>query len=159
LNEFSQFDWFVIVLDATPSVIPYQYGQTFVQLFAQFVPRMFWQDKPLPIEYVVTRLLTGVESGSPFTIIGELYLNFLWPGIIVGMIVFGILVRSVYGYLQSNPGNPGVVLIYGYIYASLFQLYTRSFAPMMFFLIIFLIPAGLALWFIRDRTAPEAALH
>jgi hypothetical protein len=65
----------------------------------------------------------------------------------------------VYGYLQSNPGNPGVVLIYGYIYASLFQLYTRSFAPMMFFLIIFLIPAGLALWFIRDRTAPEAALH
>ncbi len=152
MREFSQFDWFVIVLDISPSIIPYQYGSTFMDFFAQFVPRLVWRDKPLPIEYVVTQRVTGVESGSPFTIIGELYLNFLWPGVVMGMLLFGVLMRSVYDYLQRNPRNLSVIIIFGYIYANLLQLYTRSFAPMMFFIVIFLVPAGFALLFVRDKS-------
>jgi oligosaccharide repeat unit polymerase len=146
LEEFSQFDWFAIIIDKTPDVIHYQYGRTFLDYFLQFVPRLIWPDKPVPIEYAVTTLLTGVESGSPFTIIGELYLNFQWPGIMLGMFIFGVFVRSLYAYLKDNPGNPAVILIYGIIFANLFHLYTRSFAPMMFFLTIFVVPA---VWAIR----------
>jgi len=159
LEEFSQFDWFAIIIDKTPDVIHYQYGRTFLDYFLQFVPRLFWPDKPVPIEYAVTTLLTGVESGSPFTIIGELYLNFQWPGIMLGMFVFGVFVRTMYAYLKDNPGNPAVILIYGIIFANLFHLYTRSFAPMMFFLTIFVVPAVWAIRWIEMKIDPDLNVY
>lgn len=152
-SEFNQFDWLVIIDEMVPKTIPFQKGVTFLHLFTQFIPRAIWPAKPDPIEYTITWLVYGVRSGSPFTIIGELFLNFNIPGIIIGMFIFGILSRALYNYLLRYRDDPGVVLIYGYTYASLLHFFTRSFAPMMFSYTLFIVPTLCALWFIKPRKA------
>jgi oligosaccharide repeat unit polymerase len=151
ISEFGQFDWMVIVEDLVPKTLPYQKGVTFLHLFTQAIPRAIWPAKPDPIEYTITWLVHGVRSGSPFTIIGELFLNFKIPGIVVGMLIFGILARALYSYLGRHRDDPGVVLLYGYTYANLLHFFTRSFAPMMFSYVLFMVPTLCALWFIRPK--------
>jgi len=151
LQEFNQFDWFAIVLKNTPTVLPYQYGKTLLEYFVQFVPRMFWAGKPLPIEYRVTNLLANYQSGSPFTIVGEMYINFGLAGILFGMIILGIFARTAYEYMKQNPSNSAAILLYSCFYANLTHFYTRSFAPMMFFFTIYILPALVAFMIIGKR--------
>jgi oligosaccharide repeat unit polymerase len=153
VNDFNQFDWFAIMLDIVPARIPFQYGETFLEFFAMFVPRALWAGKPLPIGFVISMALGGPRAGKPSTILGELYLNFHVPGIMVGMVIFGILARAVYAYLQDNWGNPAAILLYAYTFASLHQFFTRTFAPRMFGFVLFIIPTILALRYVQRRKA------
>lgn len=155
VSEFNQFDWFVIILDLTPQTVPYQHGATFAQLLGQFIPRMIWPDKPPPFEYTLTRMVTGTESGSPFTIAGEFYLNFGPVGMLLGMVFFGVLCRTAYAYLRAYPDNAAVVLLYGVFFANLPHFYTRNFAPMMFAFLLFILPIGVALRLIAPARAGE----
>jgi oligosaccharide repeat unit polymerase len=148
LDEFNQFDWFVVVLEIVPSELPFQYGKSFAEVFTRFVPRAIWPDKPAPISKRINMMLGGARSGHPPTILGELYLNFSVLGVIAGMVVFGILLRAMYAYLLYNQGNPAVILIYAYTFASLHRFFTRTFAPKMFGYLLFMIPIVLALRFI-----------
>jgi oligosaccharide repeat unit polymerase len=153
MSEFGQFDWFVIVLGITPAVIPFQFGKTYLELAAWFVPRAIWPGKPWPISYVVHSAVGGSSAGMPFTMIGEMYLNFHVPGIVIGMALFGVLLKTLYVYLRTNRDSLGIVLVYAYVYASLHLLFTRSFAPMVMGLILALAPMVLAVKFIEQRSA------
>jgi len=140
IEEFCQYDWFVNVIANTPKVIPYQNGKTFLEIFLQYIPRFLWKEKPYPIEYRITSYIAGYESGSPFTLIGELYLNFRLIGIIIGMFLFGIISGSMYSFMRKNIGDSSAIIIYSYYYASLLHFYTRSFAPMVFIFTLYIIP-------------------
>ncbi len=161
VGEFNQFDWLAVVIGLVPDRLAFQNGATFGQLLAQFVPRAVWPSKPDPIDYSVTMLVQGIRSGSPFTIIGELYLNFGVPGIVAGMFVFGALCRALYSYVSRRRDDPGVVLIYSYTYASLLHFFTRSFAPMVFGYLLFAVPTFFALRVVepgRRRAGGRAAV-
>jgi hypothetical protein len=154
VKEFTQFDWFVIILDIVPSLIVFQHGKTFLQFFAMFVPQTLWPAKPLPISFVTSMQLGGARSGTPFTLVGELYLNFHVPGIILGMVLFGIFVRALYAYLRKNINDPAVILLYAYSFSSLHGLFTRTFAPRAFTLVLFMIPTIFALRYISRGKTP-----
>lgn len=151
LQEFSQFDWFAKVLENTPELIPIQYGRTYLEYFTQFVPRFIWEEKPLPIEYRITSLILGYESGSPFTMIGELFINFGTIGVVLGMFLFGAVTKKAYVYFKNHSGSFSVVIVYAYFYANLTHFYTRSFAPMMFIFTIYVLPTILAAWILRNN--------
>ena len=151
LGEFGQFDWAVIVLDLVPTRIPFQYGATFLQFFQMFIPKAIWANKPVPVAYMINMAVGGARAGSPFTIIGELYLNFAFFGVIIGMFLFGLVSKVMYAYLRRNRGNPAILLIYAYYFASLHRLFTRSFAPKAFGLVLFLAPAIVTILFVAKR--------
>jgi oligosaccharide repeat unit polymerase len=157
LAEFNQFDWFVILLDLMPDVVEHQHGATFAQFFLFFVPRGLWEDKPLPFEYTLTAMVRGEESGSPFTFVGELFLNFGVPGVVAGMFLAGVAGRALHGYLRRAPDNPGVVLFYAATYANLLHFYTRNFAPMMFTYVLLITAALAAVRFCARPDVPAAA--
>ena len=159
LGEFPQFDWLAILIDNVPSVIPYQYGKTFLEFFPQFIPRMIWPNKPLPIEYRVTRTIAGYESGSPFTIIGEMYLNFQWAGVVFGMFFLGILTKMAYRKFMSTKKTPFSILVYACFFSNLVHFYTRSFAPMLFFFVLSVIPLLIAYWVIEGRVIRTPVLE
>ena len=151
MDEFQQFDWFVITLDLTSSSeLPIQRGKTFLEFFTRFVPRAIWPAKPQPISFRITTMVGGASAGHPSTILGELYLNFKVPGVIVGMAVFGVLLRAMYAYLQSNRENAAAILLYAYTFASLHRFFTRTFAPKMFGYVLFVVPTLLALRLIQE---------
>jgi oligosaccharide repeat unit polymerase len=155
LSEFGQFDMFVKVLQLVPTELPFQHGATFAEFFAYFVPRALWPDKPLPIEYRISLLSGSNASGKPASILGELYLNGGALAIVVGMILFGVLARMAHESMLRQDGNPAVVLLYSYSVANLHRFFTRSFAPKLFGFLLFMVPAGLALWVI---TTPRKGL-
>jgi hypothetical protein len=91
------------VVRDVPNRVPYANGDTFVgPFFAFFVPRILWPDKP---EFVF-----GREFGELFRIVhildertsiaatlpGELFWNFDLGGVLVGMALWGMLIRWFY---------------------------------------------------------------
>jgi oligosaccharide repeat unit polymerase len=153
LGEFNQFDWLAIVLSITPDQIPLQWGRTFVHYFVMFVPAALWPTKPLPISFVVNKTMGGAGAGSPSTIVGELYQNFGVGGIAIGMVIFGMLVRSVYAYFRHSDSELSTVVLYAYTFASLHRFFTRSFAPKLFGFTLFVVPTILALRFVTRSRA------
>jgi hypothetical protein len=103
----------------TPTVAPYQYGSTLVLFFVAFIPRAFWQDKPvITIGQWITDVYgsgPGVETNTAATQVGEFFLNFGYLGVIGGMMFFGTVLRLVHELLLrgrvSTPGLLAAVII------------------------------------------------
>jgi hypothetical protein len=92
-----------VVVRDTPRWVPYANGRTiFLPSLAFFVPRVLWADKPqfdLGREFGRTFRMTLVvddKTSIAATVPGELYWNFDLPGIIVGLAVWGTVIRFFY---------------------------------------------------------------
>ncbi len=94
------------------------------------IPRLLWEDKPqassvrfttyfFSRDLQVSRGYHQEEWGgvSP-TVVGELYWHFGWPGVVIGLYIFGRLARAVYSTLQQNRTNASVLIIYAIFYSS-----------------------------------------
>ncbi len=83
--------------------VPYARGETlFVPMMTYFVPRVLWPDKPwfnlgreFGVRFRVVSFLDDKTSIS-LTVPGELYWNFDLAGVIVGMALWGVLLRFFY---------------------------------------------------------------
>ncbi|MEO8140886.1 MAG: hypothetical protein ABI742_14630, partial [Gemmatimonadota bacterium] len=111
-------DSFLVILDGTAHGQPFEYGRTFAGLSWWWVPRALWHEKPLTyaIEFWETYLRQSAYfpqnvSASP-TMVGELYLNFWWPGVLIGGVVAGWLYRTAYAWFRRVPRSEASVLIY-----------------------------------------------
>jgi hypothetical protein len=87
------------VIDRVGSQAPFQNGRTIGLYFTGFVPRIFWPDKPdSSVGQLFNRELRISEARGTYispTILGELYWNFAWPGVLAGMAVFGFFLGLV----------------------------------------------------------------
>jgi hypothetical protein len=96
----------VIVRDC-PSRVPFQGGWTLAQIPMSYIPRLVWKDKPnMTSGGWVTEHFAGgpgVMSSTGSTWVGELWFNFGWPGIVIGMLVMGIFCRTLYEVLFKPP--------------------------------------------------------
>jgi hypothetical protein len=93
-----------MIVERTGIDVKFQHGHTLAPLLATFVPRVVWSDKPdvatgrvVNTEFHVTEAAFSDTYISP-SIPGELYWNFGWPGILVGMAVIG----GAIGYLGQR---------------------------------------------------------
>jgi hypothetical protein len=100
-----------VVVRDTPRWVPYAEGRTlFLPAFAYFVPRVIWPDKPsftLGREFGETFRVIHIldeKSSIAATVPGELYWNFDLPGIIVGMAVWGGVLRWFYRRYGEGDG-------------------------------------------------------
>jgi hypothetical protein len=105
------------VVEETPEIIPYWYGETYKNVFIPFIPRFLWPDKP--------EMTLGQSFGHRYLILDdfdtwtswnlpqiiEFYANFGWIGVVLGMPLVGVIYRMIYeGVNQPNSGDGGVVL-------------------------------------------------
>ena len=84
-----------MIVQRTGVDVKFQGGHTLTPLLATFVPRIAWSDKPdVATGRVVNKEFRVSEADfwdtyiSP-SIPGELYWNFGWPGVLIGMVVIG----------------------------------------------------------------------
>lgn len=106
------------ILDAYPQRFDYHRGETFFRWIVAPIPRSMWPAKP-PIgvgkELGVSVFGNAVGTGVPPGIIAELHLNFGAPGIYLGMLVVGMLLRALYVGLASGFPNKTYVLVYAVV--------------------------------------------
>ncbi|MGI8839001.1 MAG: hypothetical protein ACR2H4_20540 [Pyrinomonadaceae bacterium] len=105
------------VVEDTPEIVPYWNGETYTTIFTGFIPRFLWPDKP--------QKTLGQDFGHRYNILDdhdfatswnfpqlvELYANFGWLGIILGMPFIGLLYRVLYNvFNHPNSGDGGAVI-------------------------------------------------
>ena len=76
-------------------------GETFKYLAFSFIPRIFWPGKPFVTQSTWFTYYIGMAASpedatasTGITAVGELYWNFGYPGVILGMLLLGIAVRT-----------------------------------------------------------------
>jgi hypothetical protein len=111
-----------VVVRDVPRWEPYANGSTiFIPALSLFVPRILWPDKPM--------FTMGRDFGEKFRIVnilddktrisatvpGELYWNFSLPGILIGMAIWGALMRWIYrhyaGSVSLDPVRKAVYVV------------------------------------------------
>jgi hypothetical protein len=91
----------VIVRDGGTRV-PLQEGRTDLYIPLSYIPRLLWAEKPLfdTGQWVTDHFGSGpeIESSTGPSWMGELYFNFAWAGIVIGMGLIGIWFRFLQEY-------------------------------------------------------------
>jgi hypothetical protein len=88
-----------LAFDHTGVDTPFQNGRTLLDLPFAFIPRIIWPDKPgVPAGQLFNR--SFVKGGEPDTYIspshfGELYWNFGWAGVLIGMTAIGAALGTI----------------------------------------------------------------
>jgi oligosaccharide repeat unit polymerase len=103
---------------AVPSVVPFQHGRTLVNWAFAPIPRAVWIDKPaVGVGPLLGPKIFKTVGGVPPGIIAELYLNFHFAGLVLGMFVFGVLLRLFYESFRPFllAGNPNAIAMYAVI--------------------------------------------
>ncbi len=105
-------DAVALVVRDTPGAMDFQNGRTLGLFLFAFVPRALWPEKPgitLGVEWAQAYWQKPMEdlTNVGVTAVGEWYLNFHVPGILLGMFLFGVMNRLFYDLLidpkESNP--------------------------------------------------------
>jgi hypothetical protein len=148
----------------TPSVVPYQYGQTYSFFLVAFIPRVLWLDKPVAGNansfFAVTYGITDEEGAKRTTfgvsLLGESYINFGWYGVVFVMLLQGILIgllQHSFGESQSGPGGQAVFLAFFVFFLN----GIGSSAEIIFGGILQNLLCGCALlWWARETVRPPA---
>jgi len=113
------------IVNSIPEKMPFEHGETFLALLYAPVPRTVWPDKPaLSIGKDIShhiygysqRTLAGIPPGMP----AELYLNFGYPGILIGFLLVGILLKKLFNSFQfDGPVNKNRIVLYVVIVVSI----------------------------------------
>jgi hypothetical protein len=165
LNDFTEFDILFWATSLVPEERGYADGQGLVDAFASYVPSAILPDKPGATNQEFGKLVWGHDhwGGRPYTIVGGLYVDFGFPGIAAGAVLFGILGRLLLSLLRAPPGLPGRqyrIAVYAIAAAIFYLALATDYAVAIGFVIEYALPFLLAVYVIgrwaSRRPAPVA---
>lgn len=111
------------IYSLTPEIIPYQYGSTYSYFGVAFIPRIVWPDKPqagsaneyFAVTYGITTEEGTKRSTFGVSLLGEGYMNFGIPGVLLIMALQGVilaLLQHIFGTAKSGAGGQAVFLAF-----------------------------------------------
>ncbi len=114
-----------VLVDRVPDAYPFQYGKTMFSILWAPVPRTAWPEKP-PVRLgpVISPAVFGFDvdrrTGDPPGLVGELWLNGGMIVVVIGMALFGALLRRVERWHRLAPATGGLTAIpYGVLVVAL----------------------------------------
>lgn len=146
------------VIHGVPSILPYQWGKTYIALITSFIPRSIFPGK-LPeaaqvfnLAFYPERWLRG-GGGARVSMPGELYMNFGLAGMLLGSTFIGWIMRRIYALLSNRLDLTGL-LYYAIILPSFYFLLRGNFVGVTVHLLVDLLPTWFVL-FVALRLAPS----
>lgn len=100
------------VLAKVPGDVPLLFGQSYVNWFGLFIPRVIWNNKPFGIGRLAGHVFFGLPAGVPPGPVGEAYWNFHIPGVIVVFFLFGIFLSWLGRFYVQYVNYPAAVVLY-----------------------------------------------
>jgi hypothetical protein len=133
---FDDFFWETYnIIEGVPSLLDYQYGKTYITVFAMMVPRKIWPEKWICAGAMFTQKIlqknkySGIGHSTP-TAIGEAYLNFSIFGVILLPFLLGNAIRCIDGTIEMSK-TPAGVIITAYLMRFPASLVTGDFSVIM----------------------------
>lgn len=101
-SSYEQFDSLLYTIQGT-SFETLEWGRTFAEdVFVTYFPRALWPDKPTEYGFIRAQNVVfgdywSISHGTTYPIgtLGELYLNFGYPGIVLGMFLLGFVLKQL----------------------------------------------------------------
>jgi oligosaccharide repeat unit polymerase len=121
---------YLAIIDGFPDRHEFLWGSSFAYLLVHPIPRSLWPEKPEAPIVGITRLTLGdaaVQSGVAYPNIGEFYANFGVAGIVIGMWLFGIVMRCSYEYMKRYSDNDWARVAYAITLPFLVQVVSRGY--------------------------------
>jgi hypothetical protein len=110
-------------------------GWSYVIAFLAPIPRAIWPDKP---SIALGRFYGGLFGGDEITsyaisTLGEVYINFLLPGVIIGMLLYGVAYRWIWNmFVEHLPRSCVSRSVYMVVWLQVFAIGTSSNFAAMF---------------------------
>ena len=103
-----------LIIRETPKTVPFQGGWSIGYIALAYIPRVLWPGKPtISIgQWITDTYGSGprIQSATGPTWVGEFYLNFGVPGVIVGMASLGLLLRLIHEvFFRRSRTMPGLL--------------------------------------------------
>jgi oligosaccharide repeat unit polymerase len=106
LNDNNHFDNLLMATDVFDRTAPIRNSLSLVDAVRLYIPVGTRGDAE---DVAFRQLIWGEQlgAGRPYTVIGGFYADFGWPGIVVGSILLGVLMRAIASLVRSGPLVPG----------------------------------------------------
>ena len=121
IQRTSLFQMVCLVADNTPRNYPFLDGDTYSDIIAQFIPRLFWPNKPtgllstykLSIYYGLQSEEGTAQTTIAFGQVAEAYANFGFLGVIGLGAFIGIFYKKAQTWAADSPmiSYPGILLV------------------------------------------------
>ena len=171
LNDMTEFDgiFTATTVIGSPheyrSPAPFQYGKGILAAFHSYVPARIDPDKPDSGDVEFRKLVWGTEqaAGRPYTVIGDFWNDFGFPGVVVGSLLFGLLARALVGLVSPRGPGPGReyrVVLYAIALVVLYTELVNTYSVAIGFVLTIGVPFLVAMHLIRpiaDRASRRLA--
>jgi oligosaccharide repeat unit polymerase len=135
-HEVGQFRDFVITLEGVPKRLSFQHGVTFLSI----IPGAPFPTSSYLFSTTFFPKLFAKGTGIPTPLPGELFMNFGFWGVLLGMALFGAALGLIEAHHRRNPGSIMALLIYAYSLVPMAGVLRGSFTTFAGFFILGLIP-------------------
>ena len=134
-GDFDAFENGMELMEVVPNFRPFMWGSTLLSVLYNPIPRAIWHSKPSPSssQYLRELSLGPARVGHynfAVSLIAELYANFWWPGIILGMGILGFISGRLWNWFNNNRYRPEAWFHIGLFGAYLFIVQRGSFHAM-----------------------------
>ena len=126
-TNFAGVDKTAQIIDGIPDKLPYQFGESLVYWLTSPIPRTWWPDKPA-ISYglIIGEKIYGKRDfddpggGIPPGYVAEMYLNFGYAGIVLGMFLMGLIFKLFYdAYAKNRKASIYAMLVFVIVFVPL----------------------------------------
>lgn len=126
-TNFAGVDKTAQIIDGIPDKLPYQFGESLVYWLTSPIPRTWWPDKPA-ISYglIIGEKIYGKRDfddpggGIPPGYVAEMYLNFGYAGIVLGMFLMGLIFKLFYdAYAKNRKASTYAMLVFVIVFVPL----------------------------------------
>ncbi|HEX2877897.1 MAG TPA: O-antigen polymerase, partial [Polyangiaceae bacterium] len=104
---------YATIMHFFPDEKEYLMGESWAAVLVALVPRWLWADKPDFAPWRETRIvynLIALPAPTPYPAL--LYANFSWPGVFLGMFLYGFVHRGLYEWRKRSASDANTNLIY-----------------------------------------------
>ena len=101
LDEFDMFDTLLLSLDYKARIgLDLYGGASYLSTLLRFIPESIWPNQPTYFDILHTQVLFKgtIHGGTPTSLLGSLFLNFSYLGVVFGGIIFGYILNKVYNF-------------------------------------------------------------
>ncbi len=158
-GDFDAFENGIGLLNAVPLHHDFLYGGSILSLLYNPIPRIWWPEKPtVSSGEILQSTQFGRRPADNFNVAtclpAELYINFWWPGIIFGMMLFGYISRVFYDRSAIDPDSSKSFVHLGLFCAYILLVLRGSFHSMTanyLYVVSWMILSSIASRFISRR--------
>ncbi|NYG54701.1 O-antigen polymerase [Nocardioides perillae] len=114
-------------------------GRSYAALVTLPIPRPLWPDKPPlagDLRAISTPSYPLIEVGAITTLVGELYIGFRWPGVVVGGFLFGTITGRFHRRAYSRERLSGLRFFHVLIFAVLLQVARDGLPSLLLFTVV-----------------------